>query len=499
MDTIYNGLCYGCTGLTSVTIPNSVIHILSSAFYGCSSLTSISIPSSVCHIGDNAFYGCKGLKSIDIPNSVDTLGSFVFSYCALTSITVESNNPRYDSRDNCNAIIETATNMLVVGCQNTIIPRSVSSISSGAFIGCENLTSIFIPNTVTSIGIETYENNNDTSYYQYNPFEYCNGLSSIVVENGNPVYDSQDNCNAIIETITNTLIVGCRNAIIPNTVTTIGNYAFCYNSLTEIDIPNSVTIIDDYAFSSTGLTSVTIPSSVTAIGKFAFASSSSLENVILGNSLTTIADGAFGFCSSLTNIDIPNSVKKIGWYAFYGCTGLTNITIPNSVDFDLYDNYEYAQFWGCTGLINVTIGSGVTQMSMLFWECPNITSVTCLATTPPRCNSVQSYDENGNRIYYYNFNPEVCEQATLYVPAASLEAYQTASYWKNFQHIEAIPVMTGDVDGDGKVSIADVTDLIDMLLTGAISATDYPAADVDGDGKITIADVTDLIDILLTN
>ncbi len=135
---------------------------------------------------------------------------------------------------------------------------------------------------------------------------------------------------------------------------------------------------------------------------------------------------------------------------------------------------------------------------MLFWECPNITSVTCLATTPPRCINVQTLDENGNRVYNYNFNPKVLEQATLFVPTASLEVYQMASYWKNFQHIEAIPEITGDVDGDSKITIADVTGLIDMLLTGATSVTDCPAADVDGDGQITIADVTTLIDMLLT-
>ena len=143
----------GCSGLTSVTIPNSVTSIEEDTFRGCSGLTSITIPNSVTSIGEGAFSGCSGLTSITIPNSVTSIGSSAFYGCSgLTSIKVENGNSKFDSRNNCNGIIETATNTLIKGFKNTIIPNSVTSIGSRAFWGCSGLTSITIPNSVTSLG-----------------------------------------------------------------------------------------------------------------------------------------------------------------------------------------------------------------------------------------------------------------------------------------------------------------------------------------------------------
>lgn len=133
--------------------------IESGTFTGCSSLTSISLHNSVTNIGDSSFSECFSLSSVTIPDSVTSIGEDVFCACfSLASVKVEKGNPIYDSRGNCNAIIETATNTLIVGCQNTIIPNNVSCIGECAFLRCSTLSSIAIPNSVTNIGVSAFFN-----------------------------------------------------------------------------------------------------------------------------------------------------------------------------------------------------------------------------------------------------------------------------------------------------------------------------------------------------
>ena len=283
-------------------------NILYGAFYNCSGLTSITIPNSVTSIGGYAFEGCSGLTSITIPDSVTSIGYYAFSDCSgLTSIA---------------------------------IPDSVTSIGSYAFLGCSGLTSITIPDSVTSIG--------DWA------FEGCSGLTSITVAEGNSKYHSQDNC--IIETASKTLIAGCKTSIIPDdgSVTSIGWYAFegC-SGLTSITIPDSVTSIGLNAFyNCSGLTSVTIGNGVTSIGDQAFYNCSGLTSITIGNSVTSIGNWAFYGCSGLMSITIPDSVTSIGWYAFYNCSGLTSITIPNSVT-----SIGEGAFYNCRNLTNVTFNN----------------------------------------------------------------------------------------------------------------------------------------------
>ena len=324
------------------------------AFEGCNCLTSVSIGNMVTNIGFAAFRGCCSLMSVTVPNSVTNISHSAFSDCSsLTSISVDSSNPYYDSRNNCNAIIETSSNSLIVGCNTTIIPNSVIGINSWSFNGCNGLSSINIPSSVTSIAGSAFSD--------------CSGLTSISVDSSNSYYDSRNNCNAIIETSSNTLIVGCKNTTIPNSVTNIGSVAFSgCTGLTSITIPNSVTNIGSAAFSGCiGLTSITIPNSVSSIGSSAFSGCNNVDTLyynarnlmtddywysrsdvhgtygfrpmtnlrvlVIGDSVQTIPAGAFYNQIHLTNVTIPKSVTRIRQYAFSGCSGLTDVFCENEI------------------------------------------------------------------------------------------------------------------------------------------------------------------------
>ena len=314
-------------------IPDSVTSIGEQAFFACKGLTSVTIPNSVTSIGERAFL-LSGLISVTIGNSVNSIGKLAFNECSrLDSIIVENGNTKYDSRENCNAIIETATNTLVVGCKYTVIPDSVISIGDDAFSGCSGLTSINIPDCVTSIGARAFGYSDLTSMAIGNSvtsigecaFSGCSGLTSIRVEDGNTTYDSRNNCNAIIRTATNTLILGCMDTIIPGNVMNIGEHAFQYCSgLTSITVPNSVISIGDWAFNTCdNLTSITIGNSVSSIGEFAFSDCPKLSSVVCYAPIPpTLKENVFrGVVYSKVPLHVPtgsisNYAKRDKWKDF---------------------------------------------------------------------------------------------------------------------------------------------------------------------------------------
>jgi len=441
----------GCWGLTSLTIPSGVTSIGGGAFYGCSGLTSVTIPSSVTSIGGSAFNFCSGLTSVAIPSSVTSIGYCAFSYCpSLTSIVVEDGNTVYDSRNNCNAIIRTSDNTLLAGCMNTEIPSNVTSISDEAFYFCHGLKSLTIPSSVTSIGYRAFTfcrgltsltipssvtSIGDEAFLGCSGFPSLtipssvtsigngafskSGLTSIVVEDGNTVYDSRNNCNAIIRTSDNTLLAGCKNSEIPLGVTSIGDMAFSWSGLTSLTIPSSVTSIGNNAFDGcSGLTSLTIPSSVTSIGDNAFYSCSGLTSVIVGwDSPLVIGNSVFSSSNNQNvTLYVPKGTKAAYeaaavWQNFgdikekldksdgavsdsqgirytanddestcyvsgHDDTYSSDIIIPNTFKGRHVTSIDEYAFYKCSGLTSVTIPEGVTSIGDgAFQGCSGLTSI----------------------------------------------------------------------------------------------------------------------------
>lgn len=377
----------------------SVTRIGRIAFYGCSSLTSITIPNSIISIGNQAFEDCQSLTSVFIPSSVASIGENVFPWgIRRNEMSVDITNPYYDSRDNCNAIIETATNKLIAGCNSTIIPSSVTIIASGAFDGCYELASVTIPAGVTQIegrgfayctSLKSINIPASVVSIGYFAFDGCSGLTSITVDENNPNYDSRDNCNALIETASNTLIAGCKNTIIPNGISKIEIAAFeeCY-----------------------GLKSIVIPNSVTYIG-----------------------NSAFQECKSLTSISIPNSVMDMGPYTFCECYALEEIVLSNNIT-----KIESGLFHSCYNLSSIVIPSNVTSIDdKAFYYCKNLTQIVCENVFPPEIA--------GENVFY-----EVDKSIPLYVPAQSVEAYRAADGWKEFTNIQPIcPIAYGTCGAQG--------------------------------------------------
>lgn len=334
-----------CDNLTSVNLPNSVTSIGDHAFFGCDNLTSVNLPNSVTSIGDHAFSGCDSLTSINLPNSVTSIGAKPFNGCNhLRTIRVSPKHPSLATIDR--VLFDKSTKTLLCypgGLDNVTytIPKGIASIGKWAFSCCENLTSINIPDSVTSISA--------------NPFARCNQLRTIRVSPKHPTLVIID--GVLFDKSTKTLLCYPRaldneSYIVPQGTVSIGDHAFydC-DSLTSINLPDSVTSIGDSAFSGCdSLTSINIPDSVISIGDHAFSACDSLTSINIPDGVISIGDSTFSGCDSLTSLNLPDSVTSIGVRAFSRCGSLTSINISNSVTF--IGKYAFAS---CPKLV-LTVG-----------------------------------------------------------------------------------------------------------------------------------------------
>jgi len=390
----YKGTTYGvtsigrfafhdCTSLTSVTIPNSVTSIGGFAFEDCTSLTSVTIPNSVTSIGGCAFNDCTSLTSVTIGNNVTNIEAGIFYNCtSLTSVVWNIKNcgdfstqftPFHQTEGYVEFDLRSQITSFVFG-------DSVQHIPAYLCRGMKNLTSITIPNSITSIGGSAFEGCEGVNKVNY--IGDVKGWLSIDLQS-NPIYYSK---NLYLNNVPLT------NLVIPDGIIKISN-AFAYDTcLISITIPNSVTSIGESAFRGcTRLISITISNNVTSIGKETFRDCSGLTAVTIPNSVTSIGENAFRGCTRLISITIPNNVTSIGKETFRDCSSLIAVTIPNSVT-----SIGESAFRDCTGLTSITIPNGVTNIeTAAFKGCTSIASVVWNAKNYKNC----SYD---NTPFYNN-------------------------------------------------------------------------------------------------
>ena len=340
-----------CDSLISVSLPESIERIEEFAFDGCRNLTEIKMPSKANHIGSGAFNSCKQLEAIRIPEGVTILYYTTFWNCNNLKSIILPNS------------LTTIENGVFVDCDSlsTItFPDSLVKIGNYTFGYCDALDSITIPASVTDIGTE--------------PFGHCNNLKSLQVVEGNPKYDSRDNCNAIIETATNKLAVGCTATIIPEGITTLGTYAFCGIYLPKIVLPNSIQAIEEMAIRECTLQSpLIIPDGVKRMDEYALCYNT-VDSIIIRGQISRIEKNTFEGCTSTDVIDLPESVEYIGDGAFARCASLNKLI--------------------------------------------------CRAATPPQCGSSAFDGMNRN--------------STLEIPEESVPLYENANGWKSFLNIKSI-------------------------------------------------------------
>lgn len=274
VQRIGNYAFYLCLDLTSVTMGDGVKSIGRSAFHDCCSLRLITLSKNLTSVGVSAFQGCSSLTEILLPDGVRSLGDGLFFSCsALTSL---------------------------------VVPDGAVRLDWYVFRFCENLQSLHIGSGVKSVGEGLIWD--------------CPSLKSVVVDDDNPVFDSRDGCNAVIETATNTLVFGCRSTRIPASVTDIGQRSFygC-SELTSLTIPEGVKHIWREAFCGSGLRRIAFPETIKSVGKQAFSHCYNLSDITLSSSVESIESCAFSFCRNLSSVTcMAETVPTTASDAFYG-------------------------------------------------------------------------------------------------------------------------------------------------------------------------------------
>ena len=482
---------YWSTTITTANIPslvtyNSVSYSVTSigeyAFYGCSSLTSVTIPNSVTSIGEGAFYGCTGLTSVTIPNSVTSIGEYAFSDCTgLTSVVWNAKNCSTSGGFGSQVksfVFGSEVEKIPASCcsgmsnlTSVTIPNSVTSIEYSAFRDCTGLTSVTIPNSVTSIG--------ESAFY------FCTGLTSITIPNSvtSIGYEAFYECTGLTSVTAPAILFNdafdifrLGDSEMPSQIKQLtinggelteegfDRIHASYRKLETIDLSAvENTEISDEAFKGCyNLKTLRLPAGLTQIGYMATAECVNLESIVIPASVEEIGDRAFEDCRSLQSITFgganpapgrfnapaasASQLRRIGNWAFYNAHELQHLDIPEGVT-EIGDG----AFYGCTYLEEMVLPSSVQSIGdNCFALCAKLTKITCNAVTPPTIQAKTFYD--------------VKRQIPVYVPDEAVSAYEGDTYWQEFdiqgqsevpQGIDNTPFPSGEGRGEARKLLRD--------------------------------------------
>lgn len=346
---IVNGIKGDASNAKKLQIPETVHYrntdfaiteINNNAFSDISSLATVTIPKTVKAIGDKAFFGCKALKSIKIEGIIESCGENAFAGTNITKPIYTGNNLVY---------YPTAQNGYKIN-------EGTEKILGNAFCTCNNMTSITIPASVTELSASSFVN--------------CTNIESIIVADGNKTFDSRNNCNSIIRTSDNTLVIGCKNSTIPEGVETIGSKAFAMTDLSKIEIANSVKVIEDFAFYGCKLANITIPTNIVKIGENAFCQNNNLSVVnfeAIKCQPNTQKASPFAQCMSLISVNFGENVKEVPNAMFLGCNELKYVTFSSSIE-----NIGNEAFKECSSLSYIEIPSSIQKVGAFAFYKTNI-------------------------------------------------------------------------------------------------------------------------------
>lgn len=513
LTTINNVAFQYCTNLQAITIPDTVTSINTGAFSYCESITEIVLPPNLTVLSPNVFSGCTNLKKITLSTNLETISPWAFSHCSNLSTIVFGEKL---------TTIEQRAFSDCTGLETISIPHGVTTIGSNAFGRCTNLKNVYIPDSVTSVKASL--------------FSKCDNIQCVIVDESNPIFDSRNNCNAIIETATNTLICGSSSAFIPDSVTHIGAYAFSWcNNLNEIFIPSSVITIESFAFTAcNNLRKVTFSSGIQNIGDHAFYETN-IESVILPDSVLDIKLGLFQECAKLKSIVILNpnaSFEESAWdendtfvknchqdLTVYGYSAssaevyskkhnLNFVSIDNPDNLLVDSTNNIAVVTSLSVELSVTRISEETQFNNINLLLTNekVDKIFDIALTknnetiqPESAVFVKIPTDNKNaKVYRVEKNNALTDMNATYIDGYMV--FTTEHFSKYILAVSSIEenVLLGDTDGDGSVTILDATTIQRHLAQLPNDVFVGLCADTDKDGVISILDAT-LIQRYLAN